>query len=127
MGSIFISIGSLAGALTVMIGAFGAHKWKPYLKTIDKLEVYQTAVEYQFYHSIAIVLVGLLLLQADSNTSKWLSWSGIAFGIGILFFSGSLYTICATQNNFWGRIAPIGGLAFIVGWIFLAVAYWPKS
>ncbi|MFN8415027.1 MAG: DUF423 domain-containing protein [Cytophagaceae bacterium] len=126
MNSLFIQLGSIAGTLAVMIGAFGAHKWKPYLQSIEKLDVYQTGVEYQFYHALALVMTGILMASSLGN-AKYLQWAGWSFAIGILLFSGSLYMICITQVNKWGAVAPIGGTAFIVGWISLFLAFTIKN
>jgi uncharacterized membrane protein YgdD (TMEM256/DUF423 family) len=108
----FLSIGSLFGLLAVMIGAFGAHGLEDKL-TAHALARYQTGVEYQFYHVGALLIVGLLLSQTQSNI---LNLSGIFFTLGIILFSGSLYTYALTGSKFFGMITPIGGLCFLVGW-----------
>jgi uncharacterized membrane protein YgdD (TMEM256/DUF423 family) len=108
----FLSIGSLFGLLAVMIGAFGAHGLEDKL-TAHALARYQTGVEYQFYHVGALLIVGLLLSQTQSSI---LNLSGIFFTLGIILFSGSLYTYALTGSKFFGMITPIGGLCFLVGW-----------
>ena len=115
---LFLSIGAISGALSVMLGAFGAHGLKD--KLSEKMLVnYMTGVEYHFYHTLALLAVGLLALHFQS---RLLTASGWAFTIGILIFSGSLYVLAMTGITKLGAITPIGGLAFIIGWILLAAA-----
>jgi len=115
---LFLSIGSISGALAVMLGAFGAHALKA--KLSDKmLANWMTGVEYHFYHTFAILAVGLIAMHVQP---RLLSASGWAFVIGIVLFSGSLYVMALTGITKLGAITPIGGLAFIIGWILLAVA-----
>jgi len=116
---------SIFGTLAVIAGAFGAHGLKAYL-TADKLEVWHTAVQYQFYHIFA-----LLFLSTFARIKNGLiSASYFFFTFGILFFSGSLYFLaCADALKIdWppviGIITPIGGLFFIMGWITLGLAAW---
>lgn len=114
---LFLSIGAISGALAVMLGAFGAHGLKD--KLSDKmLTNYMTGVEYHFYHTFAILAVGLLAMHVQPGL---LPFSGWAFVIGIILFSGSLYIMALTGITKLGAITPIGGLAFIIGWILLAI------
>lgn len=99
--------------LSVMIGAFGAHALKSTLEANQRLETFETAVQYQFYHSLALILLGLIILHAPH---KAYSISGIGFIAGIIIFPGSLYTLSLSGITKFGAITPIGGLAFIVGW-----------
>ncbi len=117
-----LQLGSVIGALAVAIGAFGAHALKASLEASGRADTFETAVKYQFYHAIAIVLVGILLSRADAGAMKWLNWAGYAFASGVLIFSGSLYTICFTGITKFGAVAPIGGLLMIAGWVLLFVA-----
>lgn len=119
MSKFFLIAGAILGAVSVMIGAFGAHALKATLAALQRLETFETAVKYQFYHTLAILLVGLLLRNAES---KWMVWAGYSFLAGIVIFSGSLYILSTTGITKWGAVTPVGGLAFILGWIFLAVA-----
>jgi uncharacterized membrane protein YgdD (TMEM256/DUF423 family) len=114
----FLVIGAVIAALGVIIGAFGAHALKDTLVKAGNSETYETAVKYQFYHAFAILLVGVLVQRQQT---QWLSWAGWAFLIGILIFSGALYLICFTGKKYFGAIAPIGGTAFIAGWILFAI------
>jgi uncharacterized membrane protein YgdD (TMEM256/DUF423 family) len=109
---------SLFGALAVVLGAFGAHGLKS-LISADALTIWAKGVEYQFYHTFA------LLFLSQLKESKLTSMAYGFFSFGILFFSGSLYLL-ATRSvteisfvNYVGPITPIGGLLLIVGWIML--------
>lgn len=117
-----IQAGGLLGALAVAIGAFGAHALKGMLAASGRSETFETAVKYQFYHALAMVLVGILMQNANTEATRMLGWSGNAFAIGVLIFSGSLYAICFTGITKFGATAPIGGLSMIVGWILLVLA-----
>ena len=105
-------------ALAVCFGAFGAHVVEGML-TPDRFEVYKTAVEYHFYHALGLLLVGAVSHHADEL--KWFSWSSYSLIAGILIFSGSLYLLCLTDTRWLGAVTPLGGVAFILGWIFLAI------
>jgi len=117
----FISIAALLGALSVVLGAFAAHKLKQ-LVGPEAVAVFETGVRYQFYHVFALLLVALL---TDKYPGKWMDWAGNCFITGIILFSGSLYVLTAlkiadnTSMNFIGAVTPVGGLFFIAGWIFL--------
>ncbi|HAQ19812.1 MAG TPA: DUF423 domain-containing protein [Prolixibacteraceae bacterium] len=102
----------------VLLGAFGAHALKSSLSP-DMLAVYKTGVEYQYYHALGLLFIGLIGFQIDS---KWLRWSGILLIAGIILFSGSLYVLSISGVKILGAITPIGGLSFVAGWIFLAIA-----
>jgi uncharacterized membrane protein YgdD (TMEM256/DUF423 family) len=117
----FIAIGALLGAFSVGLGAFASHTLKNILST-DVLQIFETAVRYQFYHVFAIVVVGILYKQ---HASKTLQWAGYLFCLGILLFSGSLYLLCYVKHQqlayTWvGAITPLGGVCFIIGWIMVA-------
>lgn len=106
------------GLLAVALGAFGAHGLKPYLDQYST-EVYTKAVAYQFYHTLALLTVAVI---QHNGTSALLRWSGRCFAIGILLFSGSLYTLALTGIRELGAVTPFGGLAFICGWACLIIA-----
>lgn len=118
MQKLFLMIGSILGALSVMIGAFGAHALRNTLTSNGRLETFETAVKYQFYHVFALLIVGMLLSRIDH---KLLHYSGYAFIVGIIIFSGSLYILCLTNIGKWGAVTPIGGLFLIIGWLLLFV------
>ena len=109
--------GTVFMALGVLLGAFGAHALKSSLSP-EMLAVYKTGVEYQFYHALGLLLIGLIGFRFES---KWLHWSGILLIFGIIIFSGSLYALSISGIKILGAITPIGGLAFVAGWICLAV------
>ncbi|MEO9484144.1 MAG: DUF423 domain-containing protein [Ekhidna sp.] len=116
MHKLFFIISSISGMLAVSIGAFGAHALKDKLTTDGTLATFQTAVQYQFYHTLALVGVALLMIKYES---QWLNYAGYSMTFGILIFSGSLYLLCFTGMKWLGAITPIGGLLFILGWFFL--------
>ena len=105
-------------ALAVLLGAFGAHALKKVLSP-DMLVIYKTGVEYQFYHALGLLLIGVIGFHIRS---KYLQWAGLFISIGIIIFSGSLYVLTLTGIKSIGAITPLGGLSFIAGWICLAVA-----
>ena len=116
----FLIIAAWLGALSVALGAFGAHTLKEYL-TPQSLTTFETGVRYQFYHVFALALTGVLY---RSYPNKKIRLAGNLFITGIVFFSGSLYllSILGTENFRWiGAITPMGGVFFIAGWIFLAI------
>lgn len=121
MQKLFLIAGSLFGGLGVVIGAFGAHALKAFLEQSGKTDTFETAVRYQFYHCLALVAVGLLLHQYNSQ-EKLLNLSGYCFISGIVIFSGSLYILCLSGINRWGAVTPFGGLLLIIGWCLLLAA-----
>ena len=119
MQKTFLVLGSLMGALSVMIGAFGAHALKKLLLENGRTDVFETAVKYQFYHAFALLITGLLLFKVQH---KFFDYAGFSFLTGTLIFSGSLYILCVTNIKWLGAITPIGGVFMIAGWLFLAYA-----
>ncbi|GAB4043692.1 DUF423 domain-containing protein [Spirosoma litoris] len=121
----FIQAGAALGLLGVALGAFGAHALRAMLEASGRTATFETAVKYQFYHALGLVLVGLLMHTFGSNETivKLLNWSGYAFLGGVLIFSGSLYILCFTGITWLGAITPIGGLCMIVGWALLLWAF----
>ena len=118
MARCFLLISSLSGFFSVALGAFAAHGLKQRLDEYH-LGVFRTGVEYQFYHCFALALVGLLLLR---GSYPLLRASGYAFLFGTIIFSGSLYLLALTRVGKWGAVTPIGGFAFLAGWVLLGVA-----
>ncbi len=123
MNKRIIIIASVFGMLAVILGAFGAHALKTLLDPAD-LQVWKTAVEYQFYHTLAL----LFLSTFSRSRSRLINLSSWFFTLGIILFSGSLYLLAAkdllnmNQFSFIGPLTPIGGLFFILGWISLLIA-----
>jgi uncharacterized membrane protein YgdD (TMEM256/DUF423 family) len=107
--------------LAVVFGAFGAHALKARLDGYA-MGVFETAVQYHFYHSLALLAVGVIALSQPHTTL--LKSGGWLFLVGILIFSGSLYVLSMTGMRWLGAITPIGGLAFIGGWACLAATGW---
>ena len=116
MNKFFLLSGSVLGLLGVATGAFGAHALKGMLEAAGRADTFETGVRYLFYHAIALVLVGILSKEFPGNT---IYWSGNAFILGTLIFSGSLFLICFTGINVFGAVAPIGGTMLIIGWALL--------
>ena len=108
---------AIFGAIAVGIGAFGAHGLKPMLESTGRLETFETAVKYHFYHSLALLALGTWTSVKPGLKKTALSFWG--FSLGILIFSGSLYVLCLSGVTWLGAITPIGGGAFIVGWLGL--------
>lgn len=121
MAKVFIILASLSGMLAVTFGAFGAHALKGRLDDYA-LGVFETAVQYHFNHSLALLAVGILALSQPETAL--LKSSGWLFFLGILVFSGSLYLLSITGVRWLGAVTPIGGLAFIAGWACLAATGW---
>ena len=121
---VVIKLAAILGALAVALGAFGAHGLKSRVDAgtleLTLLEAFKTGVQYHFYHALAILAVGCagtILLPGRAGTVAVVAWL-----VGILLFSGSLYLMTLTGLRWLGAITPIGGVAFIVGWIALAFA-----
>ena len=121
MAKLFITLASFSGMLAVVFGAFGAHALKNRLDD-DALGVYATAVQYHFYHSLALLAVGVIAMGQPQTVL--LKSSGWLFFIGILVFSGSLYLLSFTRMRWLGAVTPLGGLAFVGGWACLAATAW---
>jgi uncharacterized membrane protein YgdD (TMEM256/DUF423 family) len=110
--------GALFGLLGVALGAFGAHALKDMLSASGRLDTYELAVRYQFYHAFALLAVGIL---QHYMISKYLKIGSIFFLSGTLLFSGSLYLLCFTNSTAFAMATPFGGVLLIFGWVFLAV------
>ncbi|MFD2707171.1 DUF423 domain-containing protein [Salibacterium lacus] len=121
MWKIFVILGALNAAVAVGFGAFGAHGLEG--KLSDRLMgVYQTGVQYHIMHALGLLAIGLVAAYAGG--SAFIMWAGWLLFAGILIFSGSLYTMAFTGISWLGAITPIGGTAFIAGWILLIVSVW---
>lgn len=120
----FVTTGALLGAVAVALGAFGAHGLKKVVSA-ETVQTFQTGVQYQMYHALALLLTGLLYEKCLPKPARI---AGVLFIIGVIVFSGSLYLLTAgraAETNSLdkaGIITPIGGLAFISGWLFLFFA-----
>jgi uncharacterized membrane protein YgdD (TMEM256/DUF423 family) len=117
----YLITASLFGAMAVALGAFGAHGLKKIVPP-DTVATFQTGVQYQMYHALALLAVAILF---ERFPNKWIKWAGAGFIIGIILFSGSLYLLTALKAadqvgmKGIGILTPIGGVFFIAGWLFL--------
>ncbi len=127
-GNRWIAVGAVFGLLAVGFGAFGAHGLEDYFAELAKTDPalavkrlgnWRTAAQYQMHHSLAIVLAGLLI---HCRGSRLASYAAACFAIGIVIFSGCLYTLVLTEVRVWGAPVFLGGLGFMAGWILLALA-----
>lgn len=129
MHKTFLQLAGLLGALAVGFGAFGAHALKKMVSEVA-LNVFDTGVRYQFYHVFALAIIGILFRDFPG---KWMLWAGNLFLIGIILFCGSLYVLTYTKaavkpNLDWiGAITPLGGLAFIAGWICMFIGVFKSN
>jgi len=130
VSKLFLILGALSGAMSVAAGAFGAHALRERVEP-RLLEVFETAARYQMYHALALIAVALVLARNNGVAAAVLGpapgtgltvASGWLFVIGTALFSGSLYAMTFTGVRALGAITPLGGVAFIAGWVCLAVA-----
>jgi uncharacterized membrane protein YgdD (TMEM256/DUF423 family) len=117
-------LAGLSGFLAVGIGAFGAHALKDRL-TPELLAVYQTGVQYHLVHAVALFGAALLVGRAPEIGAA--VWAGGCFVVGTLLFSGSLYALALTGVRSLGAITPLGGLAFLAGWLCVVWAAWARG
>jgi uncharacterized membrane protein YgdD (TMEM256/DUF423 family) len=120
----YLRAAGVMGGLAVVVGAFGAHGLKSVLSD-EMLAIYQTGVQYHFYHALA--LLALALAPPALWHGRSTVWAARLFLIGIVIFSGSLYTLAITEVRWLGAITPFGGLAMIAGWICLAFSVFPNT
>ena len=118
MDRTFMFVGALLGFVGVGLGAFGAHGLKGRLSA-EMLAVFETGVRYQMYHALALLALGAMMTRLEGRAVVVAGWS---FTAGILIFSGSLYALALSGVTMLGAITPIGGVAFLIGWIALAIA-----
>ncbi len=119
----FFLVGIVFCLLSVVLGAFAAHGLKSILSA-QAITVFQTGVQYQFYHGIALLILSLAQPQFMPSPKQTIlaKRSGRLLIVGTVFFSGSLYLLATTGIKVFGPITPIGGLCFIVGWLFMFLA-----
>lgn len=117
---VFLAIAALLGGTAVAAGAFASHALKEQLSE-RMLAIFETGARYQMYHALALLGLALLLSRMDVG-SLLLSVSGWAFVAGVVLFSGSLYGLSLSGVKLLGAVAPIGGVALIIGWGCLAIA-----
>jgi uncharacterized membrane protein YgdD (TMEM256/DUF423 family) len=124
MSKLFIAFGAFVGFVAVMLGAFGAHGLKGRVAE-SLVTAFNTGAQYQMYHALALLAVGILLRLFPGK--RLLKWSGGFFIAGIFLFCGSLYLLTFIRQPWLGPITPVGGLSFMVGWLLLAVAMMRKD
>ncbi len=113
MQKILLISGALLGGLGVAIGAFGAHALRATLTASGRLDTFETAVKYQFYHALALLLTGIIYAAFPNRLVLNAGYSMLG---GVIVFSGSLYILCLTGVRWLGAITPIGGVLMIIGW-----------
>jgi uncharacterized membrane protein YgdD (TMEM256/DUF423 family) len=118
MDRTFVFVAALMGFVGVGLGAFGAHGLRGRLSP-EMLAVFETGVRYQMYHALALLAVAILMTRIEGRAIVVAGWSFIT---GILIFSGSLYALALTGVTTLGAITPLGGVAFLAGWVALAIA-----
>lgn len=114
--TLFVLIGATLAGIGVILGAFGAHALKDKFAEPRYAAVWETAVQYQMYHALGLLIIGILSSDALLGTSSLLNWAGYLMLTGIVFFSGSLYILAVTGVKKLGAITPIGGVLFIIAW-----------
>ena len=118
---IFVTLGSLSALIGVALGAFGAHGLKTRVAP-EMLITWQTGVQYHLIHALGLLLIGILCqLMPEATLVRTSGWFIVA---GTLLFSGSLYVLVLTNIRALGIITPLGGVAFLIGWLMLAIAAW---
>src|SRR5262245_35317535 len=117
----FLLLGAVMGFLGVALGAFGAHALDATLKANQREGTFETATQYHMYHALALLAVAWSATRWPDNLTYW---AGYLFILGIILFSGSLYALSITNQRWLGAITPLGGLAFLAGWVCLGLAAW---
>lgn len=120
----FMAWGAVLMALSVAIGAFGAHMLEGKISP-DELAIYETGVQYHMIHGIAVIITGLA--AGLFGESRKLFWAGVLFIAGTIIFSGSLYVLSVSGTKWLGAITPIGGVSFIAGWLVLMSSAWSRK
>ena len=115
MDRLFFGVGALSALVSVAAGAFGAHALRVRL-TPEYLAVFETAARYQMYHALGLLAVAWAVTRWPGLLPVWAGWLFVA---GTVLFSGSLYILALTGTRWWGAITPLGGLAFLGGWLCL--------
>ena len=123
MARIFLVLGALSGFSSVAAGAFGTHALRQRLDE-KLLAVFETGARYQMFHDLALLVIGALAARGESRALAVAGWAMVA---GTVLFSGSLYALALSGVRGLGAITPLGGVAFLVGWLALAWAVWTRA
>jgi uncharacterized membrane protein YgdD (TMEM256/DUF423 family) len=118
MDRTFLALGAISAAISVAAGAFGAHALRARLSP-ELLAIFETGARYEMYHAIGIALAAFAAGRAPGAAASWAGW---LFVLGTVLFSGSLYALALSGVRALGAVTPFGGVAFIAGWIALALA-----
>ena len=124
MSRVFASLGAISAALAVALGAFAAHGLDGRIGA-EELSTFETAARYHMYHALAMLAIGLA--PCDEGRARYLVIAGVSFATGTVLFSGSLYLLALTGVSWLGAVAPLGGIAFILGWLTFAKAVWQSE
>lgn len=116
MARTFAILGALSAFISVAAGAFGAHSLRQRI-TPEMLGIFETAARYQMYHALGLIAVAWAVERWPGTYTHSAGW---CFAAGTLLFSGSLYTLALTGDRWLGAVTPLGGLAFLLGWLALA-------
>ncbi|MCK8045625.1 MULTISPECIES: DUF423 domain-containing protein [Shewanella] len=116
----FLLLAALSGFIAVALGAFGAHGLKN-VAPPELIAIFNLGVEYQFYHTFALIAVAF---SGHWIKSRLLDWAGYLFMAGMVLFSGSLYMYALIGAKWTGPVTPMGGVCFLLGWLLIAVAVW---
>jgi uncharacterized membrane protein YgdD (TMEM256/DUF423 family) len=123
MDRLFGTLGAVSGLLAVAAGAFGAHALRARLSA-DLLAAFETGARYQMYHALALLLVAWAATRWPGPPVRAAGWLFVA---GTVIFSGSLYLLALTGARGFGAVTPVGGLAFLAGWLALTLGIWRSS
>jgi uncharacterized membrane protein YgdD (TMEM256/DUF423 family) len=118
MDRLFFSLGAWSALLSVGAGAFGAHALRTRLSA-EYLAVFETAARYQMYHALGLLAVAWAVSRWPGGMAQWAGW---LFVLGTVLFSGSLYALALTGTRWLGAVTPLGGVAFLLGWLCLALS-----
>lgn len=121
MTRITLLLAALLGSTGVLLGAFGAHGLEALLEANGRSATFQTGTMYHLVHAVALLGVASIQVRV---TSRLLAWAAYAFATGIILFSGSLYVLSIFNIGVMGAVAPLGGTAFVIGWVLVGVAAW---
>ena len=119
ISKLFFFVGAFFAMLSVILGAFGAHALKQRISS-DMLSIFEVGVRYQMYHALGLIILALAMQHFQGFSLEIAGW---LFIVGTLLFSGSLYILSLSGNTLWGAVTPIGGLFWIIAWLF--VCYTP--